>query len=234
MSFLLRPYLAPSKWCNVTPWGRPSVGVRRWTSAPTNATNIEIGECERKEGGKQKERITPPPSPPSLTPLSGSWLRVTNLCTAAKENSITTYTLALSIFEAIRPHLLSPDMITDEHYICFQLTKHGHRCGIASQWAALRGRGVADDKSALRASKYGQIYIWNAWKGVSFRTTWHNVKPPSPNKWPNNKKFVSGFFLFIYFFSERLFYTEKRLKVQFLWIGSFCFQFEWTLARSSD
>lgn len=106
---------------------------------------------------------------------------------------------ALSIFEAIRPHLLSPDMITDEQYICFQLTKHGHRCGTASQRAPLRGRGVADDKSALWASKYGQIYIWSLPKGCQFQNNTAQCKPPGPNKWLTNK-----------WFRWRDFFLEKR------------------------
>lgn len=198
MSFLLQPYLAPSKRCNVTPWGRPSVGESAgwaWTSAATNATHIKKKrrESEREEGGKQKGRSSSSSS--SCSSFSSSLVpdRLSSHCskTAAeiKNKNSDTCTPALSIFEAIRPHLFSPDMITDEHYICFQLTKHGHRCGTASQHAALRGRGVADDKSAHGASKYGQIYIWSLSKGCQFQNNTAQCKPSGPNKWLNNKWF---------------------------------------------
>lgn len=70
-----------------------------------------------------------------------------NLDTSGQQKP-TRHRPALSIFEAIRAHFPFPDMITDGHYISSWLTKHGHRCGIASLLTGLRGRGVADDKGA--------------------------------------------------------------------------------------
>lgn len=80
-----------------------------------------------------------------------------------------------------------PDMITDEHYISFQLTKHGHQCGTAPRHTGLRGRGVAWWQKCTPASKYGQICIWiPLWRVFRFQNnTMLNCRGPNKcsNKW---------------------------------------------------